>query len=278
MRILPVLLVSAWLAPSVAHAQFITGRIVDEATRSPVTGVELTLFDSGQHSRATALSDSAGRFRIQTPGPGTYTLHARHIAYTELASEEIIVNRNETVDLELTLGRTVIPLRPVVVTARTVDLGKMAGFHERRRTQTFGRFLTRADIERRSASRTTDLLRTMPGVTISGVRVRGRAATERSLVLVRGGSGRQCEPALFIDGVRVRQAAEAGVDDMLAPDVLEGVEVYTSTAGAPAQFMDPSACGVLLFWTREGEPGAKFSWKRLLVAAGGVAALIFFIR
>jgi hypothetical protein len=277
MRILPFLLVLAWLAPELAHAQFITGRILHETTRAAVQGADVALFDSGDRPRATIVSDSAGRFRF-TVGPGQYTLRIRHIAFAEYHSANINVERNETVDLEVRLGETIIPLEPLIVTARTVDLGKMAGFNDRLRNNNFGRFITRTDIDRRGAMRTTDLLRSVPGVTITPIRVRGRATTERYLVTMRGGGARTCEPAFYIDGVRVRQAADATIDDVLAPDMLEGVEVYSSSAGAPAQYSDPASCGVVLFWTREGEPGGRFSWKRLLVAVGAVAALIILLR
>jgi len=279
MRIPSLVLVSAWLAPQLAHAQFITGRVLHETTRAVVQGAEIALFEGGDRPRATLVSDSLGRFRFPV-ATGRYTLRIRHIAFAEYHSTEIAVERNETVEIEVRLGETVIPLEPLVVRGRTLDLGKMAGFNERMRNNTFGRFLTRAEIDRRGAMRTTDLLRIMPGVTITPIRVRGRPATDRSLVTMRGGggAGRTCEPAFFIDGVRVRQGVDATIDDMLAPDMLEGVEVYTSSAGAPAQYSDPASCGVVLFWTREGEPGGRFSWKRLLIAVGAVAALIILLR
>lgn len=279
MRRLPIALMAALPAlADQAGAQIIIGQIFEEGTRAPVAGAQVGLLDPQQRVLANTVSDSMGVFRLRPNEPGSYTIRVEHIAYAAYVSEPLELGAGETLELEIRVGRTVIPLQPLTVTARTSDYGRLAGFYERRRTFSFGRFLTRSDIESRSNSRTSDMLRTIPGVTITPVRIRARAGPERYMVTMRGGSGRGCEPALYIDGVRVRQAAETTIDDMLSIDALEGVEVYTSSAGAPPQFTESGTCGVILFWTRQGEAGEKFSWKRLLAGVGILAAIIFVIR
>ncbi len=265
------------LLPVALSAQTIVGRIVDEATRAPVNQADIALLDGSGLRRANALADSLGNFRLAPPVAGAYTLRVQHIAYTPWTSAKIEVGNSEVVEIEIRLGRTVIPLQPLVVTARTRDNSRLAGFNQRRRSSSFGRFLTRADIETRSASRTSDLLRVMPGVAVTPVNLRGRAGPERSLIGMRSSAG-LCDPAFFIDGVRVHQSAESTLDDVLTPEMLNGVEVYTVSGAAPAQFAVPGSCGVVLFWTRQGEGNAKWSWKRFVVAATGIALLIVLLR
>jgi hypothetical protein len=278
MQFVPSLLAAAVLAaPMTAQGQVILGRVYEEGRRTPVASAQIALLSADGRERSSTLTDSAGEFRVVPAVPGRYTLRVQHIAYAEYLSEVVDVERSETVELEIRLGRTVIPLQPLLVTARTRDTGRMTGFNERMRSHSFGRFMTRSEIERRAGGRTTDLLRTVPGVSVVPIRIRGRSGPERYMVSMRNGSA-TCQPAIYVDGVIVRQYAESTVDDMLSPDVLEGVEIYTSSAGAPAQYTESGTCGVILFWTRQGEGGAKFSWKRLLIGVGTLGAVILLIR
>lgn len=273
----PLLVAAVLLTPALAHAQVILGVVLQEGVRDPVPGAEVALIARDGRQLSAVLADSAGVFRVVPVTPGDYTLRVRSIGHADYLSNPIEIDRGETVEVEIRLGRVAIPLDPLVVTARTRDTGRMAGFNERMRTQSFGRFLTRNQIERRGGSRTSDLLRSVPGVSIVPVRVRGRSGPERHIVAMRRGTG-VCEPGIFIDGVRVRQFPEATIDDLLGPESLEAVEVYTSSAGAPVQFTEPGTCGTVLFWTRQGEPGAKFSWKRLLIGVGAIAGLLLVLR
>ena len=103
--------------------------------------------------------------------------------------------------------------------------------------------------------------------------MRGRART-RYLIRMRG-AGETCEPAIYIDGQSVRQLPESTIDDLLEPSVIEGVEVYTSTASAPARYAQHGSCGVVLFWTGTGQvEGKKWSWKQIIGGAAVAIALI----
>jgi hypothetical protein len=56
-------------------------------------------------------------------------------------------------------------------------------------------------------------------------------------------------PLIWLDGVRVPNAE---FDEMSKPEDIAGLEVYTSAAGVPAQFMDRTnaGCGTIVIWTR----------------------------
>ena len=256
------------------QAQRLMGLVREEGTSEPVVAANITIIDGEGRELRSSVTDSAGFFLFSVAAPGAYRLRVTHVAFTSYDSEMIDLARGETVELEVWLGRNVIPLEPLVVTARNESLGRLAEFHERLETRAFGRFVTREDIEARPAARVTDLLRTMAGVRILTAR---RGAFESPLIAMRGAAG-NCSPALYIDGVRVRQSADYPIDDLLSPDMLEGAEIYTTVAGAPSQYQAGANCGVILFWTRQGEPGRPFSWKRLLIGLSVAGLVILLAR
>jgi hypothetical protein len=237
-----------------------------------ISGAEISVIHADGAARIQAVTDSAGRFRVGVSGPGEYRLRVRHVAYTAIDSDPVRVGPGETVRIEIRLAETRIPVEPLIVTVRTTD-SRLAEFHERRLAANSGRFITRADIERRPTARTSDLLRSVPGVTVVGVQMPGRART-RYLIRMRG-AGATCEPAIYIDGQAVRQLTESTIDDLLEPSVIEGVEVYTSSATAPARYAAQGSCGVVLFWTGAGQAEAKkWSWKQIIGGAAIAVALI----
>jgi hypothetical protein len=269
-RILPVCLFLA--GPAVTNAQAIVGRVLEDDKRAAIAGAEIALLQADGSARTQTVTDSAGRFHLAVAGDREYRLRVRHVAYTTIDSNPIKVASGETVRVEIRLAQARIPLEPLIVTVRSTD-PRTAEFHERRLTAPSGRFLTRSEIERRSAARTTDLLRTMPGVTVVAVQSPGRTRV-RHLIRMRG-AGNRCDPAIYIDGLLIRQSPETPIDDLLSPSALDGVEVYSSTSNAPARYAIQGSCGVVLFWTGVGEAGSrKWSWKQVLGGAAVAAALI----
>jgi Carboxypeptidase regulatory-like domain/TonB-dependent Receptor Plug Domain len=267
-----IALTVAGLAASTAsplHAQIVVGHVIADMTKEPVHRAEVQLLGPDGEAAVSATSDSTGDFQMRATSPGAYTLRIRHIAYVTYVSRPIEVRRGETVEFEIRLGTSVIPLEPLVVTARSADR-RLAEFYDRLERNAFGKFLTREQIDEYPALQVTDLFRTF-----TGVRVVPIGGSTRSLVTMRGTTGR-CLPAVYLDGVRIEQSADFPIDDLLAPDFLEGVEVYTSTAGAPVGYQDAN-CGVILFWSRSFQGGGRpFSWKRLVagIATAGLIILI----
>jgi hypothetical protein len=257
------------------EAQRLVGHVVEEGTDQPVSSAAIVIINEDGREQGNTTTDDDGWFQFAMAAPGPYTIRITHIAYVSWRSESIDLGRGETVEIEVRLGTNVIPLEPLVVTTRSASRGRLAEFHRRLENNPFGRFIVREDIERRPAARVTDLLRIMPGITI---RPAG-GAFARYLITMRGGAAGGCLPYLYVDGVRIRQSPDFPIDDLLSPNMLEGVEIYTSFATAPAEYQASSGCGVVLFWTRSGESGRPFSWKRMLIGVGAVGlAIFFFVR
>lgn len=276
MRSFLILLFAFPLLAGSVSAQIIVGTVRDE-TAVPVLDAEVVLLgtDGAEHGRTA--TDSAGVFRLQVAGAGRYALQVTHIGFATYVSEPVPVGTVETVTVEIRLGQAAIPLDAIRVTARHAD-PRLAAFHERRLGRGGGRFLTRADIERGSQLRTTDVLRRIPGITIVPVTQRGSSRVA-NLISVRGATP-ACQPAIFIDGVRTPQHPMSTMDDILTPSSIEGVEVYTAAAAAPVEFSGHAGCGVILFWTRSGSgaEGRRLNWVRGLAVAAAAAAIFFFLR
>src|SRR3954469_7201705 len=220
---------------STATAQAVRGVVLDAATEKPIAGATVQVEWPASEPRRTT-TDTAGGFMISLPGAGLYTVSAIRIGYLRHSGDTIRVDDGETVTLRIELDQNVVPLHPVVVTARRSRLPP--GF-EQRRAAGFGRFLDHTDIEKRHPSQTSDLFRGMPGVHLlplpRGVGLR---------LLMRKPSG-DCQPVIFVDGLPLGDNNQS-LDLMMDSNVLEAVEVYTSVSTAPVQYR-AGTCGVVLF-------------------------------
>lgn len=258
------------LVPALAGAQTIDGLVLDDSTGAPVPGVRLELLHRCGGAPASTRTDSTGTFRFEPRPPGTVVLRVRHPSYTPIDSLSVAVAKDERVEIELRLGHTPILLEPIIVRARA-DEG-VAGFRDRMARGAFGRFLGRADLERRASARASDLLRMMPGVRIE------QGAPGSALVVMRGGGAGQCLPDIYIDGMRMRQFRESNVDAFISTAMLEGVEVYTSAAQVPNVFTSSfNSCGVVAFWTRPS-PTGKWSWRKMAIGLGAFLLLVVISR
>ncbi|HUF50446.1 MAG TPA: TonB-dependent receptor [Longimicrobiales bacterium] len=253
-----------------AEAQLIQGVVIDDLSRTAVAGAEVLLLTPRASERVQTTTSDVGAFLIRAPRSGVYRLRVTHPGYATYEADSVVVGSSEAIMLEIRLGLAAVPLEPMVVTARR-NAG-MPGFDDRREAG-FGRFITREDIDRRSAFRTSDLLRTIQGITL---RRSGRA--DGMIVLMRGGGIGMCEPAVWVDGVLVRQLPGNTIDDFLTPGIIEAAEVYPSYAAAPAEYA-VGMCGVIVFWTRRGsgEDGRPWQWKKVLAGASAALLIIWLI-
>lgn len=274
-KVLLLLLAGVLLLPAGALSQTIRGTVVEDGSRTPISGATVQLLAPGPTGVAVAQSDSAGAFVLQPRRAGSFTLRLRHIGYATVDSVSLQVGPGETLELELRMGRTAIPLERVVVTVR--GNARLGGFYERLERPGFGRFLTRDDIEtHRGSYRATDLLRMMPGVHIVPAG-RGLGASRTQLITMRGGTTGRCLPTIYLDGVPVQQYEYSGVDDFINASMLEGVEVYTGIASAPSPIHSLNNCGVVAFWTRR-DVGGRWSWKKMAAGLGGFLLLVLLAR
>lgn len=269
LRLLILGLTLAAVAAGPLTAQTIRGVVVDAATRGPVVGAVVELLSASGRDLARATTDELGRFAIAAPRADTYGLRVRHPAFLEFVADSVTVGTSDVAWIELRLGQATIPLEPVVVSVRRAP--HLAEFEERRAIG-HGYFMTRDDIRSRGAGRMSELMSNIPGVTFR------RAGPSGSMLLMRNAGG-VCQPAIWLDGVEIRQFPGSTVDDVIHPNTLDGIEVYTSHASAPTRYVT-GPCGVVLFWTRRGSDleGRPWQWKKFLAGAGAALILVLLIR
>ncbi len=188
-------------------------------------------------------SDDAGVGLLLRVPPGDRWLRVRRIGYRP---ESLLVKTvaGKSLDTAVTLARVAIDLTPITVIGRREMRGPMAGFYQRQASGS-GRFITRAEIEKRNPTNLTDILRTVPGFRIE---TRGF----RNNVRIRGS---RCAPLVWLDGQGLF-AAEFDLDSF-DPRTFDGIEIYSGSASVPVEFQSNqrmnSSCGTIVLWSRRGE-------------------------
>ena len=237
---LPLLgLAALFSLASAADAQVrdasIVGRVIKAGTEEPVQGAEIRLLDTSHR----AVSKESGLFRLSEVPAGHHTLT---VHYLGLQSEEfpVQVAPRETLSVTFRLETKVLPVAELIVTVdQTAPVSKLTGFYRRSQNGP-GYFLTRADIEAMPATRTTDLLRRVPGLDIGK-----RTRAGRTPVTMGRRTG--CFPRFYLDGAF---ASYFNVDN-LQPRDIAGIEVYRGNSEVPIRFKHGDRCGVIVVWTRD---------------------------
>ena len=268
---LSVALTAAFLVPSGALGQTeprdsippeqeavqIRGQVSDLVTQRPLTAASIEVFDLEAQGALTwqGMSDSTGAFVGPRLLPSLYQIRAGALGYRSI-SHMVPLSGYGSVDLAIELSPDALELEPLVVVTRRRTTLELNGFYERRR-RGFGHQLNRAEIEERRVMQVTDLVRTMPGVTVTpGYLGRG------GVLQMRNG----CIPDVILDGVRM--SSPVRLDELLQVQDLEGLEVYSGST-SPMQYSH-SSCGTVMAWTREpgSRGGSPWTWKRAGAAAG----------
>lgn len=214
--------------------------VVRDSAGVPIPAVEVRF--KGADFVSVRTNDSGG-FRMINLPTGLATVSLRRMGFAP-ASAEVRLRSGRTDSLVFSLTALATTLAGVLVEdeyeARSHKL--LAGFWERR-SRGFGYFLTRDDIEKRSAQEFTDLARLMPSVTIATMNGR------KVIRFHQSGNVRDCPPQYVVDGMRI----ENGSPDEFTPQDVEAIEMYSGPATIPPQFaprFNSYTCGAVVIWTR----------------------------
>ncbi len=224
----------------------IMGVLTDRDNGSPLAGARVQL-DGG---RGGTLTDGRGRFMLDELAAGWHMIGFSQFGYaTRSDSIEVVQGRVTNVQASLSVDPVQLAPLEIVVERREVALQK-TGFYERQ-SEGFGEFIDREDIELRGPAEMTDMFQGIPGVLVHADGI------DKSIVLRSGRigdlDGNYCYPRVYLDDILVHRGGDepAGIDHLLTPGVVAGVEIYPSTAGMPAQYTSTGAsCGVVVIWTR----------------------------
>jgi hypothetical protein len=253
---LAAVLVAFVAAP--AGAQEFRGDVTDEFG-TPLEGVRIGLFDLEGEMVADSVSGPDGVFAIRAPADGEYRIHFTRPGFRSVSGGPYELRAKDVaLDALVVMHRAPEELPGLDVEVEGVYPRLVtSGFYERRQ-KGFGYFLDRDQIERRGQVRMSDLLDPIPNV-FSGQRADIGAGGVVNPAVWVGRGGRRCTPALWIDGLLIRNgglfADPLRPDDFVWPADAEGIELYVGPAQVPPEFSRSAGCGVLVVWTRS--PGAR---------------------
>lgn len=217
------------------------GRIRGRVMRKggvPLSNARLMFWESGSE----VITSSDGHYQLDSLPLGSATLEARALGF--LPSSRIVDIRGDrpaSADFILESRETYLDTVKVIGT-RVFDSPQYRGFLERKK-RGFGHFLDEEAVERRNAIYLTDYFRMIPGIRIFPGTFGGR-------IMMRGmGLSPYCSPAVYLDGMRMLNAADMGFESFVSPVDVRAIEVYTHNGGMPAEFMNLDGCGSIVIWT-----------------------------
>ena len=230
-------------APGLDTTANFKGKVASSRTGKPISGARVSI----PEIQYGAITNEEGNFTIRELPPGLYDVRVHYLGYST-NQRPIRLRPGRVTDATFLLERDVLEVADLTVEVKQTNRSDPMREFKRRMKRGFGEFITRQDIQERSPQHTSDLLRTVPGVSVGPVRFGRAKVTMRT-------SGRECRPVVFLDGVMTRNYRV----DNLQPEAIQGIEVYRRASETPAQFtMTNSGCGVLVIHTRVGgtRPGS----------------------
>jgi TonB-linked SusC/RagA family outer membrane protein len=233
----------------------IEGTVTNAATGDPIPGVNLVIVGTNQG----AASGPNGEYQIQGVEPGTYTVRASFVGYTNAVQENVAVEAGETATVDFELESQAEALDEVVV----------VGYGEQQRKDLTGS-VSSISVEAIEAAQPQTVDEALQGQ-VAGVRVTqsSNAPGGGISVRIRGNSSITAgsEPLYVIDGVPVYNDnseldPNGGFSDTPSPNALafldpndiESIEVLKD-ASAKAIYGARGSNGVVMIETKRGQSG-----------------------
>jgi hypothetical protein len=216
----------------------VTGR-VSLVGGAPAAGTRVEILGSN----AVAMTNERGEFTLANAPSGTQLLMVRRLGYTP-SETPVNLSSRQPQTVAVRLEKYIPVMAPVLVTARRDRALQDVGFVQRQKSG-MGHYITADQIARRSAFQLTDILRTVPGLTMTTV----NGQTEISSTRSTGTSG-SCT-RFVVDGFPWTSVSGSGdVNDFVNPREVSAIEVYQAEE-TPAEFMQAGQqCTTIVIWTK----------------------------
>ena len=221
----------------------VRGRVTTTDDR-PLANAVVRVIGSGSQVRVSG----DGAFAITDAGAGTQTIEARALGFRPYRRVVRLYSSRAT-ETTLSLAVANVQLDTVRVVAGREVPWDVRGIERRWRTG-LGKFIDGATVRERTATRTTDALRRVAGVT-----VRQEPGADGQQIIMRSNTGVECLAILFVDGIPIDVAGsgEITIDQLARPDMVAAIEVYSRPSMAPAEYLTMARdCGVVALWTKAG--------------------------
>ncbi len=248
----------------VAPAPILSGRVV-QSDGTPVAGATVGVYGM----RDTTTTSDSGTFAFAGASPGPHMLLVRRLGFDPTRTA-VTVSRDHVSPVTITIARSV-PVLPTVVTTAEKRGYQEVGL-DRRMKAGAGQYLTYQQIERRQATKLSQLLNGMRGIHV-------RQAPKNFNSTVEGTRGVGSCVGFIIDGVPQAQLASTTImgsvlapddaDNLIDPSAIAAIEVYSSSErpvefgpgleerapappGQPPSAIDLNAqqCNLVVIWTK----------------------------
>lgn len=214
----------------------LVGHVFSRARGRPIGGAQIRIPDVGR----AALTDSAGRFRVEALPAGELGVLVDYLGYST-NRRRVRLEGGHVTHVRFLMERDVLVLEDLRVEVSSPPPSMYSGYY-RRKARGIGEFIDQQDIEERDPQYLSDMMRTVPGIRVGVGRFGGgRVAIRQGATL--------CHPKVFLDGVPTYGFR---IDNVLPRDVV-GIEVYHHVSRIPPQFNVPRMeCGIVVIWTKDG--------------------------
>jgi hypothetical protein len=221
----------------------VVGRVVDQATSSPLPGVVVSAVTAGG-SGLGAVTDADGSFTIQVSA-GRLVLGLAHAGF-RAGGVDTTVAESDTLRLGIAMvaaPKVAQPLAAVAVVGKSVALP--TPFLRRKDLHTGGHFYMGDDIEKLRAPDTPGLLQR-----VSGGMLRGSVlVTQRSQGSLR--TSGECPYSIIFNDMKM--PTDFDLRGVHTTDII-GLEVYNGPSSIPLELggtrSEDQTCGVVVIWTK----------------------------
>lgn len=232
----------------------VAGRVIADEDGRPLAAADISIRRPDGGFIAATETDSTGSFSFFVTSVPAVRIYAQRYGYESTVTPLLYFDGRSFIQVEVRLATDAVLLAPLeVVVWSEVDESPLLDNFRMRYEEGLGVYFTRTDIERRRPMYVSDLLRSVPGVSLVG----GGGGQRPRIELTRT-AGMRCRTQIFLDGMLMTRGGvdDVRLDDLVSPGSVEGIEVYRGLSTIPPEFLNADAeCGVVAVWTRRGGRG-----------------------